>query len=161
MDYAKKSDYIENKKVKKMRIFIAVLYFLQFINTLLFPFAEEFYKEGDVLKGRVIWASNSVLNLFSSNNTLSFGMNVIFSLFVILPIVCFFFFVIDKKSNIKCVVSFVTCILCCYLIAFELVQIISVGSIFALILYVLIMFCTTILLLATSSYNKEIAMKNN
>lgn len=152
--------YVENKKVKNMRIFIAVLYFLQFMNTLFFPFAVVAQRSGNTLKAHYIWASDCTVQLFSSQGLLDFGLNAIFSVFVIIPVICFLVFLLDKKTNIKSFISIVACLVCAYLITFEINQMIYYGAIFALVLYVIIMFCTTILMLSTSSYNREFYSKN-
>lgn len=151
--------YVENKKVKNMRVFITVLYALQFLITMLWPFAEEIIKAGDKYKVILISPANCIMDLFTSTSALGFALNFIYSLFVIIPIVCFFFFIIDKKSNVKCFVSYIACLACSYLITFEIGPVISVGAVFALVLYVVIMFFTTILMLSTSSYNREFYSK--
>lgn len=142
----------ENKTRKRLRITQCVLFlaeilfctftFVQIPNpdtTKLGFFATVFdmlgYLGGDFPEGAQAEAFNSVLPLFF--------------VFIIIPVVGFFFCALDKERNMKNIVS----IICCLLGVFSILTIVSInfisyGSLLALLFYLLISFITAFAMMA-------------
>lgn len=143
--------YIEDKKLRGIRIAIAVMYGIQIFLTSE-PFAVRVV-DGKTLQ--YITPFSMIRELFISSSWAEFGACAIFSVLVLLPAISFFFFILDKKTNIKSFVSLLTCVLCVYIISFEIGYNYAFGALVSLLLYLIIMFCSVILMLGTSSYNRE------
>lgn len=142
----------ENKKRKRLRItqcilFLAEILFCTFTfvqipnpdSTKLGFFATVFdmlgYLGGNFPEGAQGEAFSSVLPLFF--------------VFLVIPIVGFFFCALDKERNLKNIVS----IICCLLGVFSILTIVSInfisyGSLLALLFYLLISFITAFAMMA-------------
>lgn len=77
-----------------------------------------------------------------------------FLIFLIIPIIGFFFCALDKERNLKNIVS----IFCCLAGVLSILMIVSInfldfGSVFALMIYILISFLTTIAMMARIADN--------
>ncbi len=142
----------ENKTRKRLRIAQCVLFlaqilfctftFVQIPNpdpTKLGFYATVFdmlgYLGGDFPEGALGAAFSSALPMFF--------------VFLVIPIVGFFFCALDKQRNLKNIVS----IICCLLGVFSILTIVSInfisyGSLFALLFYLLISFITAFAMMA-------------
>lgn len=147
-------DYKELKNLRVMRIFIAVLYGLQIF------LASEPFVEALVNGERVALSPFlATIYMFSAGSFKEFMFFFLMSVLLIFPGVCFFFYCLDKDSNVKSVLSIICCFVTCYLITFEIKLAFSRGALFTLVLSVIIMFFSVVLMLATASYNRELASK--
>ncbi len=128
----------ESKKSKRIRITMAVLYFIQVILTT-FPFMWGVDDKGNV---KQLTAFELAIQPDGYNSAEEIKIAILFAVFVLFPVVCFFFCVLDKSQK-KNFVSFACCIICACLITFGIGQSIAMGAVVALLLYVLILFFTT------------------
>lgn len=146
--YTTVEEKTESNSEKKIRIFLAVMYFLLVLVMAGLPLM---YGEIDEAGH---YSSLSAVNLLIQPN--GYGgkadamLAVCGGILVILPIVAFFFCLLDKKSKIKYAVSYITCISSAVVICFALGALISIGGIAALILILVIMFMTTQGFMATN-----------
>lgn len=133
-------DIKESKSSKRLRITIAALYFIEVLLTT-FPFMWGGASDG---KLHVLTAFEMVIQPSGYNSAQEIRLALYFSLFIILPIVSFFFMLCDKKSNVKNFVSVASCIICCCLITFGLGNAIAIGALMSMLLYILILFLTVV-----------------
>ncbi len=132
----------ESKKSKGLRITLSVLYFIQVVLTT-FPFMWGIDEKGEVYQRT---AFEFFIQPDGYNSAEEIKIAVLFAIFVLFPAVCFFFCVLDK-SQVKNFVSVVCSITCCALITFGIGQSIAMGAVISLLLYVLILFLTTMSIL--------------
>lgn len=139
--YFDKDEIKESSSEKKIRIFLAVMYFLLVLTTVWMPLM--YGPVNDDGQYSILTAVNL---LIQPNGYGSAGqvMSAIYgAILVILPIVSFFFFLLDKKTKKKYVISYITCILSAVVICFGPGSSIAYGGIVSLILILVIMFMTT------------------
>ena len=139
--YFDKDEIKESSSEKKIRIFLAVMYFLLVLTEVWMPLM--YGPVNDEGQYSILTAVNL---LIQPNGYGSAGqvMSAIYgAILVILPIVSFFFFLLDKKSKKKYVISYITCILSAVVISFGPGSSIAYGGIVSLILILVIMFMTT------------------
>ncbi|MBK6087163.1 hypothetical protein [Ruminococcus difficilis] len=139
--YFDKDEIKESSSEKKIRIFLAVMYFLLVLTEVWMPLM--YGPVNDEGQYSILTAVNL---LIQPNGYGSAGqvMSAIYgAILVILPIVSFFFFLLDKKSKKKYVISYITCILSAVVICFGPGSSIAYGGIISLILILVIMFMTT------------------
>lgn len=139
--YFDKDEIKESSSEKKIRIFLAVMYFLLVLVMVWMPLM--YGPVNDEGQYSILTAVNL---LIQPNGYGSAGqvMGAVYgAILVILPIVSFFFFILDKKSKKKYIISYITCILSAIIICFGPGSSIAYGGIVSLILILVIMFMTT------------------
>lgn len=151
----------ENKTRKRLRIAQCILYAcLTFFCS--FPFIQGADSTGK-------YNSYSVLDLISmigtnedaSDLSLAFQRYVIFApLLIVIPVVAFFFCVLDRQSNLKNVVSIISCALGVLLTVFMTGSLISLGAIFSLLFYILASFLSTLAIFARFTDDSKVVLKN-
>ena len=128
---------VESKSEKRIRVFLAVMYFLQ---VMMIPLP---LMHGEVEGGI---GYRTALNLLIQYNGYNSAAEVIVALYgavlIILPVVSFFFFLLDKKSKKKYIVSVISCFLCAVIIWFGTGDTVALGGVLTLILIVVILFMT-------------------
>jgi hypothetical protein len=134
----KKTKMIESKKTKAMRIWLAILYFIQVVLTT-FPFTWIPDDKGNV---KQYTAFEFMVRPSGYHSSQEIKLALLFGIFVIFPLVCFFFFVLSK-GVVKNYVSFACSIICSVLLTFGIGGTIAMGGVVALLLYVFILFFTT------------------
>ena len=144
-----KSKIKESKKNKALRIMLSVLYFIQVVLTT-FPFTWIVDDSGNV---KELTAFELAVRPSGYETSQDVKLALLFAVFVIFPIVCFFFFVLSK-SVLKNYVSFACSIICAMLITFGIGATISMGAVVSLLLYVFILFFTTQNLMMVIADNK-------
>ncbi len=133
----------ESKGQKRLRIFIAAMYFIQVILTT-FPYMRGLDAEG---MPRELTVFGWIIQPGNFQTVEGVKLTLIFAVFLLFPMVCFFFYCLNK-SNIKNFVSVACCILCVSLITFGIGPAnLAGGSLLAMLLYIFILFLTTISLL--------------
>ena len=131
---------VETKSEKRVRIFLAVMFFIQVILAASFPLME-----GDV-DGKGIAALSAVKLMIQPNGYSSFKevmIAVYGAILVFMPIVAFFFCLLDKKSKKKYVLSALTSILCPIIICFGVGGTIAIGGVFTLFINIITLFMTS------------------
>lgn len=146
----KKTGIKESKKNKFLRVTIAFLYFIQAVLTT-FPFTWIVDDNGNV---KEYTAFEFAVRPSGYHTAQEIMLALLFGIFVVFPIVCFFFFTLSKGVA-KNYVSFACSIICAVLITFGIGATISMGAVISLLLYVLILFLTTQNLLITLAENKK------
>ncbi len=140
---------VESKKAKRIRITLAVLYFIQVVLTT-FPFTWIVDDSGNV---KQLTAFELAVRPSGYETVQDVKLALLFAIFVLFPAVCFFFCVLDK-SNKKNVVSIICCLTCACLITFGIGATIAMGAVVSLLLYVLILFFTVQSLILPVAENK-------
>lgn len=129
----------ENKSAKRVRITMAVLYFIEVILTT-FPFMQG--DAGDGTLGQLT-AFEIAVRPGGYADTDAVKQALLFGVFILFPIIAFFFCILDRKSNLKNFISAACCVICVVLIVFVIgPQYIALGSVLAIILYIVILFLT-------------------
>ena len=139
--YFDKDEIKESSSEKKVRIFLAVMYFLLVLVMVWMPLM--YGPVNDEGQYSILTAVNL---LIQPNGYGSAGqvMGAVYgAILVILPIVSFFFFILDKKSKKKYIISYITSILSAIVICFGPGSSIAYGGIVSLIMILVIMFMTT------------------
>lgn len=139
--YFDKDEIKESSSEKKVRIFLAVMYFLLVLVMVWMPLM--YGPVNDEGQYSILTAVNL---LIQPNGYGSAGqvMGAVYgAILVILPIVSFFFFILDKKTKKKYIISYITCILSAIVICFGPGSSIAYGGIVSLIMILVIMFMTT------------------
>jgi len=140
--FTKVDERVESASEKRVRIFLAVLFFLQTAVTTI-PFIQ-----GKVMiDGEEGYTTMTALNLLIQPNGYadksSFPLAAIGAILVIFPMVAFFFCVLDSKSKAKYFVSGLCSIVCAVVITFGLASVISIGAIITLVLNIICLFMTS------------------
>jgi hypothetical protein len=146
----------ENKTRKKLRITQCVLFLVQIV-LCSFP-----YMQG--LNSNNEFYSLSVFDMLSylggdipqSSDGSAFQSYIwYYFIFVIIPLVGFFFCAFDKERNLKNIVSVICCLAGVLSILFIVSYAISIGSLIGLLLYILICFITTFAMFARITPDKS------
>ena len=104
--YVVVEEKVETQTEKRLRIFIAVLYFIQ---VLLLPLP---LMHGDIEGGIGHRTALNLLFQYNGFNSFAEVMVAVYgAILIVMPIVSFFFFVLDKRSKKKYLVSVITCFL--------------------------------------------------
>ena len=98
----------ENKTRKKLRITLCVLYLVEIVLCALPYF--QYIDEKNVLHSYSVFDIMSVWGLSGSNDAV-FKYSLFMPIFFIIPIAGFFFCALDKKRNMKNIVSIICCLL--------------------------------------------------
>ena len=118
-----KSKIKESKKAKRLRITLAVLYFIQVVLTT-FPFTWIVDSSGNV---KQLTAFELMVRPSGYETAQEVKLAFLFGVFVIFPVVCFFFCVLSK-GYVKNFLSFACCIICASLITFGIGATIALGA---------------------------------
>ena len=139
--YFDKDEIKESSSEKKVRIFLAVMYFLLVLVMVWMPLM--YGPVNDEGQYSILTAVNLLIQPNGYGSTGQVMGAVYGAILVILPIVSFFFFILDKKSKKKYIISYITCILSAIVICFGPGSSIAYGGIVSLIMILVIMFMTT------------------
>lgn len=143
---------------KKLRLAMCVLYLVQIVVCTM-PFIQDIKFNED---GLVTLASpfNMFLILFgvtSPLNSFIIQFSIVCIALIIIPVIAFFFCSFDKERNIKNIVSLISCVAGVALILiFVPAKYMSIGAVIAILLYVLIMFLTSVAMVMRLSKDVEI-----
>ena len=136
--YSYGNENVESKSEKHVRIFLAILFFVQTVVTT-FPFIHGTVDEGFTY----VTAFNMLIQQNGYTQQGAWMMAIIGAILVIFPIVAFFFCVLDKKSKKKYIVSGLCSILCAAAITFSMGSFsIAFGAVLTLIINVVALFMT-------------------
>lgn len=148
----------ENSTRKKLRITLCILYLFEIVLCTMpyfqYSTPDNILHSYSVFDMMSLWGSN----VFSSEQGISAAQFSLFMpLLIIIPVVGFFFCALDKQRNLKNIASLICCLLGVISILTMVSYTISLGSMVALLLYLLICFLTTISIFAryTKSPNEE------
>ncbi len=133
----------ESKRSKTLRITLAVLHFIQVVLTT-FPFMWGVSDSGEL---KQLTAFEIALQPDGYNDTQEIKLAIIFAVLVLFPAVSFFFCILNK-SIVKDFVSIGCALTCSGIITFGIGGLIAMGAVVALLLYVLILFLSTMSLLS-------------
>lgn len=146
---------VETKSEKRVRIFLAVLFFIQTVMTT-FPFTQGVVElENGAKAYQHITALNLLIQTGGYQEISSIPLALIGGILVIFPMVAFFFCVLDSKSRIKYLISGLCSVVCAVVIVFTLAKVIAIGGIITLILNVITLFMTMQGLQATNMRMKQ------
>lgn len=132
---------VESRSEKKIRIFLAVMYFFLVIVAALLPLM--YGPANDEGQYAVLTAVNLLIQPSGYGGSDKLIMALYGAILVVFPIVTFFFFVLDKKSKVKYVLSYITCFSSAIVLCFGPGSSIAYGGIFSLIMILVILFMTT------------------
>lgn len=131
---------VESPSERRVRIFLAVLFFLQTVVTPI-PFLQGYVEsEGGY---RTLTAFNLLVNPGGYALKGAIPCAVVGGILVIFPIVAFFFCVLDSKSLVKFIISGACSVVCAVVITFAIGGYLSIGAIITLVLNILCLFMTS------------------
>lgn len=147
----------ENKTRKRLRISLCVFYLIQIFLTTM-PYLRGYNSNGSIMEFTVFdmlgYIGGNIPNSLAGN---AMKQYILFMpIFIIIPIIGFFFCALDKQRNMKNIVS----MLCCLGGVVSILLIISIsfldtGSLFALLFYVLMCFLTSLSMMARITDNTK------
>lgn len=141
--YTYVEENVESKTEKRVRIFLAVMYFIQVLLIPL-PLMQGTITEGEFAGGTGHRTAINLVFQYNGFNSFEEVMLAVYgAILIVMPIVSFFFFVFDKRSYKKYVVSYITSILCAVIICFGPKDSIAIGGVLTLIVNVVTLFMTT------------------
>ena len=138
--YTVVEENVESKSETRVRRFLTVMFFIQVVLSSVFPLMH-----GDV-DGQGIAALTAVNLLIQHNGYGSFAeIMVAFygAILVLMPIISFFFCLLDKRSKKKYIVSGLTSVLCAVVICFGPKDSIAIGGVFILFINMITLFMTS------------------
>lgn len=130
-------DNVETKSEKRVRIFLAVMFFIQTVLTT-FPFMQGSIEQGFTY----ITAFNMLVQNNGYTDSGDYMLVIIGAILVVFPMVAFFFCILDKKSKKKYLVSAICSVACAVAITFGIGGAISIGAVITLIINVITLFMT-------------------
>ena len=138
----------ETKSEKRVRYFLAVMFFIQtFLTTM--PYMHGLQGDKLATVSALQMVLGVVYNGFKPETTELFIYGLIF---VLTPMVAFFFCILDNNSRVKYIFTAASAVLCAVFITFTIVRpYISLGAVITLILCVINLFMTVQGIQATSS----------
>ena len=128
---------VETKSEKKIRIFLAIMFFIQVVLTT-FPFMQGETDEGFTY----ITALNMLVQYNGYGDKGDYILVIVGAILVVMPMVAFFFCILDKRSMKKYFVSALCSVLCAVVITFAIGRAISLGAVITLIIDVVTLFMT-------------------
>lgn len=141
----------ENKTRKRLRITMCIFYLVQIYlctcSYIYLPVSKDITENYLSVFGMLSYLGGTFSDVEGSQ---AFQKIIpFFFIFIVIPIVGFFFCALDKERNMKNIVS----IICCLLGVLSILLVVSsytlcFGSLFALLLYILTSFITTIAMMA-------------
>lgn len=129
----------ESPSERRVRYFLAVMFFLQTICTAI-PFIQGSVEIDGKLVDRTITAFNMLVNPGGYGEIGGVPLAIIGAILVIFPIVAFFFCVLDSKSKVKFIISGLCAVICAVVITFSFASYISLGALITLVLNVICLF---------------------
>lgn len=135
--YTNVDERVESASEKRVRIFLAVIFFIQTVLTT-FPFVQGEF-EG---KFTYVTAFQMLIQQNGYGEQGDLMLVIVGAILVILPMTAFFFCILDKKSKKKYVVSALCSVLCAIAITFGIGGAFSIGAVITLIFDVITLFMT-------------------
>lgn len=149
----------EDKTRKVLRIFLCILYLFEIV-LCAWPFINIPNGDGTKVLSLSVFEMLSYIGQTPANDGFQLSLPF-FLLFPIIPIVGFFFCALDRKRNLKNIVSLLCCLLGIIAILFAVTPaMISYGSLFAMLLYVLIAFISSFSMMAWVIANRKSKEEN-
>lgn len=149
----------ENKTRKRLRITLCIFYLFEIV-LCAWPYYG-YVQDGTLVTnsvfemlsalgtGNIIGASSSEFSAITTILPLNF-------IFVIVPIVGFFFCALDKQRNLKNIVSLLCCLIgVVSILTIVTINLMSLGSLLALLLYILISFISSFSMMARIATDKN------
>ena len=133
---------------------MCVFYLVQIVLCTM-PFIQNFDASGNVTSASPFFMVTMLFGVVSGLTNEAVTMCILCLVIILIPILGFFFCALDKRRNLKNLVS----VLCCFAGVFLILSIprayISLGAIIAIILYILIMFLTSVAMVMRLSKDSE------
>ncbi len=148
----------ENKTRKRLRIMLCILYIIEIVLCSMPYF--QYISDDNVIHSYSVFDIMSLWGTFvfdSADGKAAAQFSLFVPILIIIPVVGFFFCALDKERNLKNIASILCCLLGVLSILFIVSNMISLGSMIGLLLYLLICFLTTISIFAryTSDADKN------
>ena len=128
----------ESKSEKRVRYFLAFLFFLQVLLTTI-PFMQGEVEDG---KYGTITPLQMLIQMDGYRSKGDVYLAVVGGLLIILPIVAFFFCLLDSKSAVKYAFSAASVVITSVMITFIIGSMISIGALISLVINLLCLFMT-------------------
>ncbi len=142
------------KTRKKLRYAMCALYLLEIVACTM-PFIHYFKPDNEIVSASPFFMITMLFGVTSGLDTTVITMCVMCILMVLLPVIGFFFCALDKERNLKNIVSVVCCLAAVFLILNIPGAFMSIGAVFAILLYVVIMFLTSVAMVMRLSKDEE------
>ncbi len=146
----------ENKTTKRLRVAQCVLYLLQ-IFFCTFPYIQGISSDNQFYSYTVFDMLSFMGGTFPSSSGGDALQKALpyFLIFLVIPIIGFFFCLFDKYRNLKNIVSIFCCLAGVLSILLIVGYLISLGSLISLLLYMVICFITTMAMFARIAKDSE------
>lgn len=138
--YTVVEENVESGSERRVRIFLVVMFFIQVVISSIFPLMH------GTIEGQGIAALTAVNLLIQRNGYNSFAewvMAFYGALLIVLPIVSFFFCLLDKRSKKKYIITGLTSVICAVVICFGPKDSIAIGGVVILIINIITLFMTS------------------
>lgn len=142
----------ENKTRKRLRIVLCICYLLEIV-LCAWPFYQ--YSQNGTIVSNSVFEMLGALGVGNVNGVSSSDFSAVTTflplnfIFVIVPIVGFFFCALDKQRNLKNIVSLICCLVgVVSILTIVTINLLSFGSLLALLLYLLTSFLSTFSMMA-------------
>lgn len=142
------------KTRKKLRIAMCVLYLLQIVFCTM-PFIHNFEANGSITSASPLFMITMLFGVISGLDSTAVTMCILCTFMLVIPLIGFFFCALDKERNLKNIASLICCLAGVFIILTIPKEYISLGAILALILYVIIMFLTSVAMVMRLSKDEE------
>ena len=142
---------VESKGEKRIRIILAVLFFIQTILTT-FTFIQGVDEEGNYTN---LTAFNMLVQPEGYATAQDFYLAIFGGILVLLPITAFMFCILDKKTKIKYIATALCSIICAVVISFGIGSGLGIGALTTLLFNIATLFLTSMGFLATNMRQKE------
>ena len=140
--FANVEERVESPSERRVRIFLAVMFFIQTIVTSI-----PFIQGPVVVDGEKTYVTLTMLTfLINPGHYGDIGgvpLAVVSGILIIFPIVTFFFCVLDTKSIVKFILSGACAVVSAAIICFVFASYISIGAVITLVLNVICLFMTS------------------
>ena len=142
------------KTRKKLRYAMCVLYLLEIVVCTM-PFIHYFKPDNSILSASPFFMITMLFGVTSGLDGTVITMCVLCIFMMVLPTIGFFFCALDKERNLKNLVSLVCCLAAVFIILNIPGSYMSIGAVFAIVIYVVIMFLTSIAMVMRLSKDEE------
>ena len=142
------------KTRKKLRLAMCFFYLLQIVVCTM-PFIQYVDADGKLTSASPFFMFTLLFGAISGLDSTTVTMCVLCIVMIVIPIIGFLFCSLDKERNLKNLVSVLCCLAGVFIILSIPKEYISLGAIVAIVLYILLMFLTSVAMVMRLSKDIE------
>ena len=133
---------------------MCLLYLVQ-VAVCTMPFIHNFGADGSITSASPFFMFTMLFGVVSGLDSTAITMCILCTVMILIPVIGFFFCALDKERNLKNIASLLCCLAGVFLVLTIPRQYISLGAIIAIILYIIIMFLTSVAMVLRLSRDEE------